>query len=288
MSFFCLFKRNFYFSTGFKKIIADIGLDLQCRCYRSFLIDYKIHAGEYDEVARELLNKKTKTLSTFVQLVSVTSLLRDNNASLQHCIDAVERLQVSVTNPTLPQCDKSEPFSNASRQLLFISTSTGDVTRYVVKVVISILREKVIMSVKPSDNGIGHLIVLAQFDWPAQFELFMTCVNLIKNPKPQQSITKFVYPHFLNYVFIPDVLEEFMSLVQEGFTLEIKGGSSTLPSIKSTSKTMTTRGVNKGFKEEMKAALVLQMKSAKTTIPNELFIEFIKKEIKAFFQHPNK
>ena len=132
------------------------------------------------------------------------------------------------------------------------------------------------------------MLVLSQYKWPQNLKLFLTCVSFIKNSIAKvhgsQSLQKFVYQIFFSYIFIPDIIEEFMSIADKGAVLlELKPSTSTLGTpLKTSSKMMTTRGVNKGFKEENRSALIQQMKVSKTQIPNQLFIEFINKEIRAF------
>jgi len=118
----------------------------------------------------------------------------------------------------------------------------------------------------------------------------MSCIRNGPKVHTLQSQPKFVYQHFFSYIFIPDIIEEFMSIVEtKDILLELKPSNSALGApLKTSSKIITTRGVNKGFKEENRSALVQQMKVSKTQVPNELFIEFINKEIRSFIASVHK
>ena len=223
-------------------------------------------------------------------------MLHDCSATLKHCLDAVEYLphckNTASKDTTSP--DLSIISGVSSRQLTFLSLTIDHIINYIIKVIILCLKEKVLFSLKPSDLGVGHLLVLSQYKWPTSLQLFLTCVAFIREDTSKvqspQSQPKFSYPNFLNYIFIPDIIEEFMSMVEIGkMQVELKSSTSTLgTSLKTSSKIITTRGVNKGVKEENRSALQQQMQVSKTQIPNELFIEFINKEIRTFLASINK
>lgn len=59
------------------------------------------------------------------------------------------------------------------------------------------------------DLVIGHMIVLLQFDWPLEEELFNNLVDKIRQKGA------FSYTLFQNYVITVDILEEFMYLSTE-------------------------------------------------------------------------
>ena len=217
-------------------------------------------------------------------------MLHDYSATLKHCLDAIEclpHLKSTAANRVVAD-DQSQESVLGLRQLIFLSLTVDDIINYLIKVVILCLKERVLFSLKPSDLGVGHLLVLSQYKWPHNLKLFLTCVSFVKKSCAKivgsQSQQKFVYQNFFSYVFIPDIIEEFMSIADLGtILLELKPSTSTLGTpLKTSSKMMTTRGVNKGFKEESRSALIQQMKVSKTLIPNQLFIEFINKEIRSF------
>lgn len=219
-------------------------------------------------------------------------MLHDYSATLKHCLDSIECLPLLKNNSTAlikdVLTDQSQESGVGLRQLIFLPLTIDYIISYIIGVIILCLKERVLFSLKPSDVGVGHILVLSQYKWPQSLKLFLTCVSFIKNSSAKvlgsQSQQKFVYQNFFSYIFIPEIIEEFMSIADMGtILLELKPSTSTLGTpLKTSSKMMTTRGVNKGFKEESRSALIQQMKVSKTQIQNQLFVEFINKEIRAF------
>jgi hypothetical protein len=284
----------FCFIIEFSIISESIGLD-KCRSYRSFLIDSCIYRADYNQVVESLVRKKSINLKSNLQLISVSSMLHDYNQTLKYCLDSIEILPLKHSTSTKEtQYPKgTQESSNCTRILFFLRLNVDDIMRYIIQMIILCLKDRVILSLKPSDLGIGHLIVLSQYLWPNQIELFLTCMSCIRNGAKVhtlQSQPKFVYQYFFNYIFIPDIIEEFMSIVEmKDILLELKPSNATLGApIKTSSKIITTRGVNKGAKEEIRGLLVQQMKVSKTQIQNELFIDFINKEIRSFLASIHK
>ena len=148
---------------------------------------------------------------------------------------------------------------------------------YAIDVLVKCLRESFDLLPKPADLAIGHLIVLSQFAWPRYLKHFVHALNLIKCNFRR---TAFSYVNFLDYVFNGDMLEEFMALaVSDELTIELKilgtGGAMK-------SKSMTTRGVNKNAKEEIRNALTNQIRLSKGDPDIDLFIRFIGTELATF------
>lgn len=149
-------------------------------------------------------------------------------------------------------------------------------------------KSTVLLSLKPSDIGVGHLVVLSQYQWPKYVPLLMQCINAIQLPlssiapgraSAQAAAHKFCYPTFFDHVFNPDILEEFMSLSSdERLVLELNVPAG--PSLKPPTKSMTTRGVNKGAKDEVRGALITQMKVSKYSLDNSAFVQFILNEMR--------
>lgn len=181
---------------------------------------------------------------------------------------------------------------------------------YCVHMLMDILQCYVSHPTASSDLAIGHAIVLSQASWPRYSAVYERCIDWIRSNKPKsttpQSIsasTKFTYPDFFYFVQDPNILEDFMALLNDGYTLDIRGNQSTSALVggggplsagasssrssgSSTStrsgKAITTRGVNKSFKEELKVALVAQMKHSCAPVPLDLIIEFIQSPLIPF------
>lgn len=180
--------------------------------------------------------------------------------------------------------------------------------RYCIEILMNILKKYLVSRNSISDASIGHIIVLSQFDWPKEFQAYQECVSWIRDQKPKsttpQSLsaaTKFTYQDFFRYIRNPTIIEDFMAMLRQGYTLDIKGSNTTAQSATSssqsrngnsnsstnsrgavnsassrTSKVITTRGVNKTFKEDLKVAFVTQMKISSFMVPLDVISEFIR------------
>ncbi|XP_053204364.1 integrator complex subunit 10-like [Panonychus citri] len=255
----------------------------ESRAYQMLKQDCLIYRGNHDDcLASHEATSKIKIKSC---LQSISSALMSYNygLALKHSLDGVAML---TRVPEMKEEDdkpKMESNHNGGRQIVFINYNRNDILTYCIEVIIACLKDRVLLSVKPSDHGLGHLIVLSQYNWPKEVDLFLKCISTIRKPitgSPTAPV-KFVYLPFCDFIFNPDMLEEFMSLVNsKGITLEIK--DQVTPQINKfakSSKTIT-RGVNKNAKEEIKTILVNQMKRSKLILEPSLFINFILNHIK--------
>lgn len=145
---------------------------------------------------------------------------------------------------------------------------------YCVQLLITCFKEKAFKTSQPSDLLLGHMLVLMQYNWPKNEILFCDIINKIRR---QES---FAYSLFFNYVINIDILEEFAFLREEGrLTLDI------LPvSTKILAQTRTvTRGVNKGVKEDFRAALERQVIRSEESI-DAVLRQFFTEEVAALKQ----
>jgi len=147
--------------------------------------------------------------------------------ALKYSVETVSKLNRIPEDREHDIKNKDLPFnSNAiGRQLFFVKFSAPNILSYCIEVIIACLKDKFLLSVKPPDHGIGHLIVLTQYNWPKEADLFLRCIATIRKPASgsPSTLAKFFYPPFCDYVFNPDMLEEFMALVNsDGIIIELK------------------------------------------------------------------
>lgn len=194
----------------------------------------------------------------------------------------------------------------------FLFFDALSVIRYAVNISMDILRRHMVSPSSTSDLVVGHLIVLSQFDWPKESQIYEQSLEWLRSNKPKSTTpqclsasTKFTYAEFFHYIFNPNIVEDFMAMLNQGYTLDIKslqasgvmhsprasqqlsqsrGGSSGSGSSERgggggtstrSGKAITTRGVNKTFKEDLKVALVGKMKQSTLLMPLDLITEFI-------------
>ncbi|XP_037073266.1 integrator complex subunit 10-like [Pollicipes pollicipes] len=162
-----------------------------------------------------------------------------------------------LTGPLLPAAPgdpaKSQVVAQCTqpRHLHFLSYTQADVSKYCIKMLTLCLQQKVLSSTTFHDSAVGHLMVLLQHDWPTEEAAFSKLVQLV-----QQRGT-FSYPQFVQYVTCPDMVEEFVYLSTEyggGLTFNL------VPAQQPRQRTMATRGVDKGAREEFRQAMLLQIR----------------------------
>lgn len=177
--------------------------------------------------------------------------------------DGKDRASSSTTKTT------SATTSETSQSLCFVVCTRDEVLRFFVKILMTILKERV-GSDQRDDSALGSLIVLSQAEWPKHEAQLLQLIANIRRLK------SFSYPLFMNYVVVPDILEEFAFLAsdhQQELQLDLLPATQ---GVGSRSRTVT-RGVNKGAKEELRAAMEKQMGRANEDV-NQLIIAFLLNE----------
>ena len=247
--------------------------------------------------------KALKSIDELMGKIKQSGLLtNDENYSSGNIIDEYRMIIISETD------------NNKAIGFLFFDSLS--LIRYVVDELMDILKRYVMHPNPTSDAAIGHTIVLSQIDWPKESQIYDRCIAWIRASKPisttpqcMSALTKFTYTDFFHYIVDPNILEDFMALLNDGFTLDIKdpnvasisssGGSAAHLNISATSsrssvassarsgKAITTRGVNKTFKGDLKVALIAQMKNSSNFMPLNLISEFIQNSLVPFLSSSN-
>lgn len=182
----------------------------------------------------------------------------------------------------------------------FLFFDALSVIRYTVDTLMHSLRPQATSLSPTADSLVGHIIVMSQFDWPRELPIYEHCILWLRENKPKSTTpqclsasTKFTYSEFFQHIFNPNIIEDFMALLNQGYTLDIKsaacpaqgtGNRSHNSSGSSTrsGKAITTRGVNKTFKEDLKIALIAQMKVSSILIPLDTISNFIQSTLIPF------
>ena len=267
------------------RMIELIGL-AKCKSYEIFIIDTYFYKGDNESLLSYFTDRSAYSLKSCVQLVNSSLMTSNYQLTLEYTVKLVHMIAdhpafqtPSADQPQRPSASgpckiKAE---NDKCQLTFVNYNKSDILSYAIDVILSSLDKLVLAASHPSDLGIGHVIVLSQYRWPSNIRFFIKCLNLIKS---NFANSKFSYPSFMQYILNTDVLEEFRALASADnckIELAILKPAETLKV-----KTMTTRGVNKNVKEEIKNALINQMRSSSIRIDDDRFIEFITNELKDF------
>lgn len=258
-------------------------------------------------------------LRDLVQLISCYVQLADKCKALSKIDELVTRMRQcglltndeSYSNGNIIQEYMIIVKQDDNSKLGFLFFDTLSLLRYIASILMDILKKYIAVVNLTTDTAIGHTIVLSQFDWPKEASVCSQCISWLRIQKPKSttpqclsSATKFTYLDFFQYILNPNIIEDFMAMLCHGYTLDIKSNSSTgfvaptngrdksytsgsnsrgSSGSTSRSKAITTRGVNKTFKEDLKVALISQMKNSAVLIPLDLIADFIQNSLIPFF-----
>ena len=289
-------------------------------------------SGEHENIYLKCLkeqNKQTKNGTVGQQEEEKFNVndIANNPVDISYC-DLNAFLEQQTAGASLLQGSSSS--SNLIRQLIILPLTLDNLISFTVDACICVLKKTVLLSVmQPYDLGLGHLVVLCQYHWPYYYEVFqrtvttILCRGTVAGGAVMGTATagggnKFVYPLFCKYVHVPDIIEEFMSLVDEEKAAMIRfdlnpistssgispvGTSvittSAIAAMATTDNTdqplnlHSTRGMTRTYKEEMKTLLQRQMAmTTKTTIngddsemSTQTIIEFLHHEIGPYLIH---
>ncbi|OQR68125.1 integrator complex subunit 10-like [Tropilaelaps mercedesae] len=277
------------YKADFERLAELLGL---AEHWKAFLSTFFIDAAVYQNHLDEALQLGCKLLG---ELATSADWLARVKANLQmtSCLfatgdreTALTRLTETLTLLTSRTDDVSERPSHSSlkvlppaptietgqqqqQQLCFVVCTRDEVLRFFIRILMTILKER-LAGDQRDDLALGNLLVLSQADWPAHEGQVLQLIASIRRVKA------FSYPLFMSYVVVPDILEEFAFLASDQhqeLQLDL------LPAAQgagSRSRTVT-RGVNKGAKEELRAAMEKQMGRANEDI-TQLIIAFLLSE----------
>ncbi|XP_022184301.2 integrator complex subunit 10 [Nilaparvata lugens] len=240
--------------------------------------DFYLYKGLYHECIEKLMIPDSE-LKHDLKSICVYFYKQDFGAMLESIVSVVERLSSHSKYNALHSQPKDsqvsplhKPPPNAKRHLHFLHMKKRPILQYMAKLLIVSLRK-----VRPRLQSIdldlaqGHILVLLQLDWPQDELLFNEIVDVIKMNR------RFSYNLFIKYIICTTFLEEFMYLSTE------RGGSVALDILIPTSnqllnqRRMSTRGVDKGAKEDFKMAMRRQTARINENIET-LLIQFIVNE----------
>lgn len=256
-------------------------------------------------------------LRSLVQLISCQVQLSDKTKTF----DKINELLAKVKQCELLNYDDSYASGNVieeymvivphgeQRELGFLFFDSLSMIRYAVDILMDIMKRYSTNNGPIADTALGHTIVLSQFDWPKEASVYNHCISWLRQQKPKSTTpqclsasTKFTYSEFFQYIRNPNIIEDFMAMLSQGYTLDIKNSANSAQGVASASqgrggncsqgsggsgrnasnnslsrsgKAITTRGVNKSFKEDLKVALIAQMKSSSFLASLELISDFI-------------
>nr|CAD7456317.1 unnamed protein product [Timema tahoe] len=259
----------------FTKLCQHMRLDL---CLKYFLLDITLCKEVFDEalfILQSLKTSPTEELRKNLQLASIYYRKGEKASSIDHILQVVANLPTqTIPNPqsnVLVQATKKE------RHLHYLPLTRSHVLQYCVKFILTGLK-KHIFSKQPCpdlDQAVGHAMTLIQYDWPAEESL---AVKLLERIRRNRS---FSYKLFRSYIVNVDLLEEFMYFSTD------QGGCLALDIVSSSHHTsqrrISTRGADKGVKDDFKQAMKRQVARSNEPIEN-LIVKFLVTEKHSILQ----
>nr|XP_058956330.1 integrator complex subunit 10-like [Pocillopora verrucosa] len=177
-----------------------------------------------------------------LQFFSARSSAGDNMTLKRSTSVHQGKLDASGNEPSL-----SSSSSTGGRCLRLIQCSETEVLSFTVRLLLSSLKQRLVTEGR-NDTLLGHVVVLVQFGWPREEDAFYELLDRIRDQGGLR------YRVFFSYVNNIDILEEFAHLYSDdSYNLDL------VPLSTSGSGRAVTRGVNKGAKEDFRAAMERQV-----------------------------
>lgn len=235
------------------------------------LVDYTSISNLLIKIVDLINSPINKSATTFGK-----QLLENNCNNEKDCEHEIDHdMQFLVENT-----EKTE-FSNYN-QLIFERLSLENVLNFIIKMSMYLLNDNLMKSLTSVDQCIGYLIILSQYSWPRYHQVFQKCITMIRTKyesKTDLSLTPFVYSQFSEYVWIPDIIEQFMQLVNsETVEFDFSNNSISLEQ----QNPHSTRGCTRSYSKEIRTLLINQMNRSTYGIQIDLFLEFITKFINPY------
>ncbi|XP_064407227.1 integrator complex subunit 10-like isoform X2 [Halichondria panicea] len=234
----------------------------------SFRADMSLYKGEHNLSSQILSHECTRMkeagkpkesyLRYLVQLVNCSVILGDTKNSCEYASEVISLIPDSRSSTThqkpIPHPTLSSQSGSAKRKLKVLQCSTQEILPYCIQVIIRTLKEAATGHSR-SDRALGHLLVLLQYDWPKEEEMFAHVITMIQKRR------KFSFPEFFKYVITIDILEEMLFLYNcESLQITL------LPQETNTKSRTVTRGVNRGARVDLMGAMEKQVRRCEEPI----------------------
>ncbi|XP_032675087.1 integrator complex subunit 10 [Odontomachus brunneus] len=246
------------------KLIQQLRLEVWLN---TFLTDLAMYKGLHHEVLARL-SQESGSLSVNLRLAGTNFYLKNYKIMLEHIVLVANSLPVvsgkvshNLTAPSI-------------RHLHYLTLARFPILQYCCKLLLLSTKDKDSRDFSlpggVGDLAIGHALVLMQIDWPQEASTLCTMIERII------SRGSFAYPLFQTYIICVDILEELIYLWTEhghGISLDIATNSGVLQN-----RRITTRGADKGVREEIKQ--IMRRQAARDGIDSldELLQKFIVNE----------
>lgn len=228
-----------------------------------FLVDLGMYKGFHHEVMNRL-SQEGGSLMNHLRLASTCFFLKDYKAMLEYII------MVASVLPSIRGKVSNNLTVPSIRHLHYLTIARLPILQYCCRLLLVAIKENFSLPGAVGDLAIGHALVLMQIDWPQEASTLCTITERILNR------SAFSYPLFQAYIIGVDILEELTYLWTEhggGVSLDISNNSG-VPQ----NRRITTRGADKGVREEVKLAMRRQAARDGIDPLDELLQRFIVNE----------
>ncbi|KAL7645060.1 UNVERIFIED_CONTAM: hypothetical protein RMT77_003430 [Armadillidium vulgare] len=272
-------------SSEFVRILEGLSIEKWLIVFNMDILIYEGRLVEAENQLRHTLararqsnqsNSSLTILTLNLKLASVLFALNKFSAATESALEVVDQLNpLSIHGGLTPNLVLLSRPLPPRRHLHLLALTQTQCLQFITTLLIYSLRHLVIVEGNTDDLCLGHLIVLLQFEWPRHIYIFEEVIEVIKKKGG------FAYQYFAPYVTTADMLEEFMFLANSlggGFQLDI------LP-LPHTSKQqrMSTRGADRGSKQDFKCAMKKQMLRCCESVETNL-ISFLTRQ-RAYIPH---
>ncbi|XP_011708303.1 PREDICTED: integrator complex subunit 10 [Wasmannia auropunctata] len=224
-----------------------------------FLTDLAMYKGLHHEVMARL--SEGGNLSANLRSASTCFFLKDYKGMLEYIVLVTNSLPTTLGkishNLTVP----------SMRHLHYLTLARFPILQYCCRLLLLAIKENFSLPGNIGDLAIGHALVLMQIDWPQEASILTIITERILNRG------SFIYPLFQPYVICVDILEELTYLWTEhggGVSLDITTGTGVIQN-----RRITTRGADKGVREELKQTMRRQAARDGIEPLDELLQKFI-------------
>jgi len=296
--------RKFLLAVGFFELIqADHRLEACLQPLRgclsqhlgSFLADVALYQGRFREALHSLrelpqATSEAESCRRHLRLGAVQLCIGDHAASADHALRAavLSSFATAATPEESRIADQNDVASavmrfkapvtgGRGRHIHFLPFFSRPVLAYCCRLLVHVLKDRCLQPAtlggrQGDDSVLGHVIVLLQYIWPEERDLFYLLISRI------QSRETFCYPILCDYIFRMEFLEEFSGLLYDSgrkIALDICHAAPQAAVAQTQSRKVATRGANKGEKDEMRSALRSQARRTAHTSLDTVIVSFL-------------
>ncbi|KAL1505353.1 hypothetical protein ABEB36_004940 [Hypothenemus hampei] len=229
-----------------------------------FVVDHALYKGRYDE-AIACLQKITDSnllLQKYLRLAGIFYVKKNYSTCLEPILLALNLLPTN----NFGNLSNNLVIGGNQRHLHFLPITRMAILQYLVKILLRCVKENMVKH-DYSELSIGHIFVLVQLDWPQEEDFVPSLLEEIKKHR------SFQYHLFHNYIINVDIMEELMYLwTPEGGQINLE----IVPNLGS-QRRISTRGADKGAKEELRQAIRRQVARSNEKL-DELLVNFLQNE----------